>query len=231
MGLDLTIAKTNNKLNLCELVSVHDAISENIDWCLGYKKEHKYSKYLELTAKVFSLSKKDVVESVKDNELKEYFVFIPNETFDGYLEKIKHTIVDFNASDSHVHFAFEKLPFVSLDDSCSWTLHRIFKECKAKDIEIPGQGDSIVELDRDELIELGNKWRKNSFKMSLARWVGYFKPEIGYRIVNDVSRDLIDNSNEYEVRDLIYFKNVIMKVCNSVNKSKDDDRFWMISSY
>lgn len=232
MGLDLTIAKTKNKLNLCELVSVYDVISRNMDWYLGDDKSKKYAKYLELVSKAVSITKKDVVNASEDEkDLEEYLKFIPNETFDKYLDAVKGTMGDFSPENSHLFFSFDKLSFESLSDTCSWTVHNIFKDCKTTDIEIPGQGDSVMELDKEKIIKLGKKWKRSSFKISLAKWIGYFKPEIGYRITQDLNEDLGCEYNCCDANDLTHYKEIVLKVYNDVLNSKDDERIWMISSY
>lgn len=233
MGLDLTIAKTKDKLNLCELVAVYDAIRENMDWYLGDDDLKRYSKYLELTSKVFSLTKKNVVDSIdeSDKELKEHLIYIPNETFDKYLEMIRHTMGDFYQGNSHLFFEFDRLPFVSIHDTCSWTIHDIFKDCRSTDIEIPGQGDVIIELDKEKILELGKKWKRNSFKIWFARWIGYFKREVEDRICEDLCRELLPNEYGLDASEFSWYRNKIMNVCKEVRKSDFDERIWMISSY
>ena len=234
MGLDLTIAKTKDKLNLCELVAIYDVIRENMDWYLGNDESKRYSKYLELTSKVFSLTKKDIIDSISDEndkELKEHLIYIPNETFDVYLEMIRHTMEDFCQGNSHLNFDFDRLPFVSIHDTCSWTTRGIFEDCKSMDIEIPGQGDAIMELDKEKILELGKKWNGNSFKIWFARWIGYFMPEVEERICDDLCKEILPNEYGLDALDLWWYKNAIMEVCRCAKKSKDDERIWMISSY
>lgn len=233
MGLDLTIAKTKDKLNLCELVAVYDAIRENMDWYLGNDHSKRYSRYLELTSKAFSLTKKELIDSIDEShkELKEYLIYIPNEMFDKYLKMIRHTMRDFCKENSHLSFDFDKLPFVSLYDTCSWTTRRIFEECKSIDIEIPEQGDVIMELDKTKILELEKKWRMSGFKIWFARWIGYFNVEVEMRICGDLCRELLPSEYGLDALDFAQYKNAILKICKEARRSKADDRIWMISSY
>lgn len=231
MGLDLTVAKTKDCLNLCELVAIYDVIHENMDWYLEEDKSKRYARYLDLTSRAFALTKKDVLNSAEDKELEEHLKFIPNELFDVYLSYVRSTIGDFNKENSHLSFEFDKLPFASLKDSYSWILHGLFKECKAEDIELPGQGDFIMELDKGKLIELERKWSGKSFKIWIARWIGYFKPEVEERICQDLCRELLPNEYGLDADDIHFYRNAVMDVCSKARKSKEDERIWMISSY
>ena len=65
--------------------------------------------------------------------------------------------------------------------------------------------------------------------MNMAKWIGWFFPNVGYRIVKDCMRELGLNDYWVDVDDLIYYKNEIEKVAKFMNP--DTDRLWLVSSY
>ena len=232
MGLDISIIQTEPGLDLGRLYAVRNAIEDSFDWtiCAEYPVE-KLKKYIRKCEDARNLSKFAIIGSTEDESTRKFLVTIPDLEFATCVKHVVDSIGEFDERNSHVFFEWDRLPGNDIYDSCSWSMKRMLGECARVGATIPKcLGDTLVELDPRRVRVLARKWKKAAWKLTLAKWVGFFSQDAGDRMVDDVCRDLGEDSlaNEMEARDLIYVKDALVGICRKLRKGH---RLWMTVSY
>jgi len=232
MGLDISVMRTGKGIDLGQLYTIHNAIVDGMDWYLGDDKSQRHEKYLRLKEKALFLSREKVLNDVAvPDSTKKFLEGIDKDKFATYLSWVVGSISDFvDENNTHLSFDWDLLPGITVLDSCSWNLKDIFDRCAKEDggAKYP-DGDFIVELDLGKILEMDRLWRKKSWKMKLAKVVGWFSPIVESRIVNDCAEDLGLNDKFVNADDLLYYRDEIGKVAKFMNES--NDRLWLVSSY
>lgn len=230
MGLEISIVETSG-VNLEELYAVYDAICE-MDWYLGDDRESRGERWTELRNKCANLTKEQVLAEV-DTSLKEarFIEGLDDTQFKTYLGMLVDSISPHANGNTHLHFDCDKFPEKDLWFSCSGNLHSLLMECMV-DNGFGPCGDCVVELDKGKVKQLASRWRRKKTKIAIAKWVGYFLPNAGERILQDCIMELGLPDKYIEVHDLEYYYGRLIETGEAIDKSGDkDDRFWMISSY
>jgi hypothetical protein len=231
MGLDISIIRTGRNIDLGQLYAIQSAVANDMDWYLGDDKSQRCDKYVRLKEKALLLSREKVIKDAQVSEqTRSYLRDMDKDQFAIYLSWVLGTIVDFTSSENtHLSFDWDLLPGINVLDSCSWNLKDIFNRCAKEDGTSYPDGDFIVELDLRKIAEENARWKKNGWKMKLAKVVEWFFPTAGGRIATDCAKDLGINDYFIEPRDLLYYKGEIEKVAKFMNES--NDRLWLVSSY
>lgn len=229
MALDMSIIRGSRGMDFGQLYAVRDAVVNGMDWYLGDDKEKRQERYLELKQKALCMSREKVLSDAKvDDKTREYLTNMDRNMFAIYLSWVIGSIEDFaDKNNTHMEFDWDLLPGVTVLDSCSWNLRDIFDQCSIP-CDYPDQ-ETMVELDLDKIAELNKVWQKKGFKIKLAKWIGFFFPEAGYRMAKDCMRELGLNDYWIDVNDLLYYRESIDKVAKFMQPN--NDRLWLLSSY
>ena len=229
MGLDISVIRTGKNIDLGQLYAIRNAVADGMDWYLGDDKSQRHGNYLRLKDKAFLLSRENVLSDADvSDSTRKFLSTIGEGQFAIYLSWVVDSISDFvDENNTHLEFDFDLLPGTAVVESCSWILKDIFGRC-AKETTYPG-GDFIVELDIGKVSEENARWRKNGWKMKLAKMVEWFSPESGCRIADDCCGDLGISNHWVEPKDLLYYRREIEKTVGFVNENHD--RLWLVSSY
>jgi hypothetical protein len=229
MALDMSIVRGPRGMDFAQLYTVRDAVVNGMDWYLGDDKEKRQERYLELKQKALCMSREKVLSDAKiDEKTRNYLSEMDRNMFATYLSYVIGSIEDFaDKNNTHMVFDWDMLPGVTVIDSCSWNLKDIFERC-AKPGDHPDR-ETIVELDLGKIEELNKVWQKRGFKLKLTKWIGYFFPNVGYRMAKDCMVELGLNDYWIEINDLLYYREEIEKVAKFMQPS--NDRLWLVSSY
>jgi len=229
MGLDISVIRTGQNINLERLYTVMHAVVDGMDWYLGDDKAQRHVQYMKLKERALSLSRDDVLNANIPDSTKKVLAGMNKFEFANNLSWVVGSISDFvDESNTHLEFDWDLLPGMSVLDSCSWNLLYIFNRCSKSSGKTPDE-NHIVELDPRKIdMELA-RWERKKWKMRLAKVVGWFLPESGSRIAIECACDLGLEDEFVEARDLFYYKGEIEKVVKFMNESYN--RLWLVSSY
>jgi hypothetical protein len=232
MGLDISIIRTTKDIDLGDLYAIKEAVETGYDWYLGRKgKESDLETWKELKAKCKSITKNDLLEHIRsgDQHLVKQLEEIPESKFNEYLAMIYDSISEHEDGNTHLNFDYDKLPGTDIFNSCSWNLRALFLECKKNQTMNNQCGDFIYELDEYKIWNMAERWRRMSFKLKLARWIGYFSKRVGYNILRDCLQDLGVEDAFVDFQDARHYQRGILKVARDVLDS--NNRYWIVSSY
>ena len=231
MGLDISVLRCPRTIDLGRVYAVRDAIDENFDWYLGNDNSGRLAKYKELKEFAKGLDKMKVLKAVlakERTELHKYLSEIEDGEFADCISWVIASIQPHEDGNTHLFFDYEKLPGREIVYSCSWGLRGNLYKCALANKDDNPNGDGVVELDVDAVKNLAREWHKMGFKIKFAKWVGFFLPNAGGRILDDCMKDLGMEDMCHDARELLYFRREIEKVANEVGES---DRLWLVSSY
>lgn len=231
MGLEIQAIDTDRDINLAELHAVLDAVIDKFDWHLAGDKRHAYN---ILSGQAERLTKGSVMDKFKDDfnlrpsekEDFDYLNSISDDDFARHLRTIAKSIRAFNENDTHLSFDYEKLPTTELDWCCSSNMKTALERCSDNDSR--PYRDYVVELSEKDVLHTAKKWRGLGCKLSLTKWIGYFKPDAAQRIVEDICQDMDISDSYVDLGDLINYRKFWMKILKSHTKGR---RIWLISSY
>ena len=229
MGLDVSVMRTGKYIDLGQMYTIMSTVVNGMDWYLGDDKSQRKDAYARMKEKAILLSREKVLADAKVNERTRKFLEEMDKTqFGIYLSWVVSSIKDYvDENNTHLEFDWDLLPGMTILDSCSWNLKDIFEQC-SNGKSYP-DGDFVVEIDQAKVCELKKKWKAKSFKMKIAKWVGWFLPDTGRRIAEDCMKELGLNDYWIEIDDLLYYKREIEKVAKFIQPSSD--RLWLVSSY
>ena len=109
-------------------------------------------------------------------------------------------------------------------------IHHLLLGCRVKDNFGP-DGDYVVELDKEKVLKLTRQWIGKRTKLKIAKWVGYFMPNVGKRILQDCISELGLTDRYVDIHDMEYYCEKMTETRKAMDNSSPSDRFWMISSY
>jgi hypothetical protein len=229
MALDMSIIRGPKGIDFGQLYAVRDAVVYGMDWYLGDDKEQRHEQYLKFKEKALCMSREKVLSDAKvDEKTKEYLSNMDRNMFAIYLSWVIGSIADFtDKNNTHMEFDWELLPGITVIDSCSWNLKDVFQRFSIQN-DYPDK-EVIVELDLNKIAETNRKWQSKGVKMKLAKWIGFFFPNVGYRIAKDCMRELDLNDYWIDINDLLYYRESIETVAKFMQP--DTDRLWLVSSY
>ena len=230
MGLEITVAMTSG-VNLEELYAVHDAVRE-MDWYLGDDRSRRAEKWIELKNKCMTLTKGQVLDKLPSEEVRlaEFLRSLDDVQFKVYLGMLVDSITPHVDGNTHLNFDYDKFPAKDLCFSCSSNLHHLLLGCRVKDNFGP-DGDYVVELDKEKVKELVAVWKGKKTKIGIAKWVGYFMPAVGERILQDCISELGLMDRCVDIHDMEHYCEKMIETGKAMDNSRPSDRFWMISSY
>ena len=232
MGLDISIIKTPRSIDLAKIYAVREAVVEGFPWYLGDDKSQRAARWTELKDKCKSLTKEQVLANVSEPEdLVNTIKQMSDDEFNDCLSWIVSSISPHQDGNTHLDFDYDKLPGRTIFDSCSWNLKELFAQCKMEDDNsLYPCGDFILEIDPDKVCVMWKKWKRMSFKISVAKWIGYFSKRIGFNILRDCLEELeVKDTLVVDFSDVRWYMKHIEEVATS---SIDEDcRLWLVSSY
>lgn len=230
MGLDISVVRTPKNIDLEEIYAVRDAVESGFYWYLGDDKEKRAEKWKELKDKCKSLTKADILTNISGPEdLVKCLKQIPDDVFATCLAWVVASIAEHQDGNTHLFFDYDKLPGKTVFDSCSWNLQELFLQCKVDGKALRPCGDGIVEIDPDKVCAMYENWKGKSFKLWLAKWIGYCSERIGFNILVDCMRELGVKDEFVDFSDAKHYAACIKK---AVDETLDtDERLWLISSY
>ena len=236
MGMEISIVKTKSNINLGELYMILDILEDCFDWYLGKDEDDKPKKWIELNKFCQSLTKNAILAKIQENNkpkrMSEFIKGLSERKFAFYLILIYNSISEHETGNSHLFFDRNRLPMSEdLVYSSSNILRNLFLSCK-HDIWNGPIGDYVVELDKNKILTMYNTWGKYRFKLKLSKWIGYFMPTIGRRILDDCIEDLNVFDSYIEVKDMEYYLRTIENVAKDIEQETDTfTKLWLISSY
>lgn len=235
MGLDVSIIKTPRNIDLAKIYAVKEAVVEGFPWYLGEDKGQRAAKWTELKDKCKSLTKDEVLASVLEPKVLEPEDLVAtikqmsDSEFNDCLSWIVSSISPYQDGNTHLDFDYDKLPGRTIFDSCSWNLKDLFAQYEISGKTLRPCGDFILEVDPDKVCVMWEKWKRMSFKISVAKWIGYFSERVGFNILRDCLDDLGVADKYVEFSDVKWYMKHIKEAATS---SIDEDcRLWLISSY
>lgn len=229
MGLDVSVVAAPGEIDLEGLYAVREAVEIGFLWYLGDDKEKRAEKWRELKDKCTTITRESLLVNIGGPEgLVQCLRGMSDEKFNEYKSWVVASISDHKDGNTHLSFDYDKLPGRSLMDSCSWNLHGLFKNCEKSRRTLRPCGDFIRELDPRKVRAMSLRWRRKALKMWLAKWIGYFAPQAGYRILGDCLCDLDVEDTCVDFKEVEHYKTAISKVARSI---KDGERLWLVASY
>ena len=230
MGLEISVVRTPSCMDLEGLYAVKDAVENGYCWYLGDDKEKRAERWKELKEKCQSLTRDSIMANTSGPEdLVKCLNYMAEVDFSTYLAWVVSAIHERQDGDTHLYFDYDKLPGRGIFDSCSRNLHSLFKSCKLEGKTLKPCGDFICELDPKKVCEMAAKWRRKAIKAWVAKWIGYFSPETGFRILQDCLRELGVDDVFVDFQDFSHY----MECLNAVVKETKGhaDRLWLVASY
>ena len=236
MGLDASVVKNTNGIDLNEFYSIRNAVENGFDWYLGDDKTNRMAKYEELKSKVFALTKKEIVDAVSSKpddfskEFVDYLENISNSSWKACIEWLELSIGKHEPENTHLNFEWEKAPEHSIVDFCSWNFRNVLLDCTKPNKGFRPNGDTLEELDPELVKKTCKKFRFKTPKIILAKWLGYFFPEVKERMLRDITYELGLGGECYvDAEDLLTWKDWLKEICG--NLESYPVRYWLVSSY
>lgn len=234
MGLDISVIRTPKGIDLAQVYAVREAVEDGFDWYLGNEHGNRARKWNELKAMAGGLRKDGIIEALKakgveKEELIAYLEDIPSGKFDMYLSYVVDSISPHQDGNTHLFFDYDRLPGVSLADSCSWNLRDLLMGCAVEGA--PKYNHTyICELEPAKVIMLAEKWSGQRLKMFLAKWIGMlFSPHTGFRILHDVLRRVGVADAFVDYMEAEHYRDFVESIARNIEDN--DDRVWLVSSY
>ena len=230
--MEATFVKTQGHWSLRELYIVAMVTETRFDWYLGEDRAARRSKYNQLKEFLGGLTVDDLLEKTKEvDDLQPMMDGIPRNMLGTYLAWVKGSVGDWHEGDTHLHFDYERLPGLDLTFTCSRCLREVMLGCEVKDdggVETCLPDVDVRELDIHLVRELAEKWNSMTFKFNLAKWIGYFFPSVGSRMVDDMAEELGVADEVCDIHDLLGLRDTIMEIARGIYGNKE--RLWMATS-
>lgn len=233
MGLDLEIVEGERDMDMSELYAIMDAIRERFDWRLdGGDRRHTYNVKSSL---VRTLTKSAVLDkyrgidfSIRPSEERDmkFLEGIPEFRFNKMVLAIADTIGKFDERNTHIDFDYDRLPQKEVAWTTSWEMRTMLTRCQADWHKF--HSEYVIELDSKLVRDMAKKWKKMGWKMTLARWMRYFNPDMADRMVEDMVQDLDVSDSFATLDDLRHYRSVFLEILKKHDSRK---RIWLISSY
>jgi len=232
MGLDMIVVKTRKDWNYRDVFEVLEAVKDGFDWYLGDDKDKRTQKYGELKKFAMGLTTKDVLDSRKDGKHKR-LDDMPETEFSKYLACVKNAIQPHQSGNSHMFFdeGCEAMGGKEIAFSTSWGLRNAIAEAKKADD--PGDDGYIIELDKGKLAYMGGRQTFGlGFKLWLAKWIGFFMPEVGARMLYDAARTIGVDASFLEIYDIEQYGRTFKELAKDIKMDgKNGSRYWLESAY
>lgn len=230
MGLDISIIKTPRSIDLAKIYAVREAVEEGFSWYLGNDKSQRAAHWTELKDKCKSLTKDQVLANVsKPEDLIATIKKMSDVEFNTCLFWIIDSISPHQDGNTHLSFDYNRLPGRTIFDSCSWNLKDLFTQCEVSSETLRPCGDFILEIDIDKVCAMWERWKRMSFKISVAKWIGYFSKRVGLNILRDCLDELGVRDTFVEFSDV---RRYMKHIGDTVKETLDEDcRLWLVSSY
>ena len=230
MGLDISIIKTPRSIDLAKIYAVREAVEEGFSWYLGDDRSQRAAYWTELKDKCKSLTKDQVLANVSEpKDLIATIKKMSDVEFNTCLFWIIDSISPHQDGNTHLSFDCNKLPGRTIFDSCSWNLKDLFAQCEVSSETLRPCGDFILEIDIDKVCAMWERWKRMSFKISVAKWIGYFSKRVGFNILRDCLDELGVRDTFVEFSDV---RRYMKHIGDTVKETLDEDcRLWLVSSY
>lgn len=230
MGLDISIIKTPRCIDLAKIYAVREAVVGGFPWYLGDDKSQRAARWTELKDKCKSLTKDEVLANASGPEdLVNTIKQMPDGEFNDCMSWIVGSISPHQDGNTHLNFDYDKLPGRTIFDARSWNLKDLFTQCEVSGKSPRPCGDSILEVDPDKVCVMWENWRRMSFKISVAKWIGYFSERVGFNILQDCLEELGVKDTFVGSLDVKWYMKYIGEVAKET--MDEDCRLWLVSSY
>ena len=238
MALDMSVVKSlDAKVELDKFYAIRTAVEVCFDWYLGDDKSARIAKYEDLKSKVFALTKKEIVDAVEKSPRfpKEFAIYLENiscSSWKACMECLEQSIGNHHDENTHLNFDWEKAPEKSLLDCCSWNFRNIMLDCVKPNKGFRPNGDLIEELDPKLVKKARSRFMFKVPKIILAKWLGYFMPEVKERMLQDITYELgMGGGYCVDAEDLLTWNRWLKTICQEMDNGRPDDRYWLVSSY
>lgn len=230
MGLDISIIKTPRSIDLAKIYAVREAVVVGFPWYLGDDRSQRAARWTELKDKCKSITKDEVLANAAGpKELVATIKQMSDGEFNDCMSWIVGSISPHQDGNTHLNFDYDKLPGRTIFDSCSWNLKDLFTQCEVSVKSPRPCGDSILEVDIDKVCVMWENWRRMSFKISVAKWIGYFSERVGFNILRDCLEELGVKDTFVEFSDVKWY---MQHIGETAKETMDEDcRLWLVSSY
>ena len=225
MGLELTVVKTPSDVDLSDFYMIKEIVEDKFDWYLGDDKDKRMLNYGGKYIAAMNLTRDKILEKATEQQ-KTVLEKLEPKKCEEYISILLSTVGEYLEGNTHLFFQDDKLPWKDIATSCNRILCSILEyDCSLSKVKHSGNEDYIIELDIEKVRKTIKEWKSKSWKMTLAKWVGFFYPEAGYRIMGD----LFDGRwIWYDIYDVIWCKNHLSLMEKELN---DGYRYWLLKSW
>lgn len=228
MGFEMSVVQSERSLDLKKLYNLRIAVNDNFDWYLGDEKEKRAGRFTDLMAKAISLTRDDVLASFTedcDEDDRKFLESIEPGEFNTLLKYVIDSIGPYAEGNTHLNFEWDRLPGTDIYFCCSGYIYDLLTECFNGPDDAPE--DFVRELEYDKVRKLAWKWKGYTFRLKLMKWIGYWKPEVADRMLEDFLEEHSIPNRWCTVNDLLFYRNALVEISRKLDSGR---RTWLTYS-